>query len=51
LEEAVASGILTLTLLLLFVQQSAAVDLGLTYGSIICIETPTKSLFEALDGI
>jgi hypothetical protein len=51
LEEAVGSSILTLTLLLLFVQQFAAIDLGFTYGSIIRIEIPTKGLFEALDGI
>jgi hypothetical protein len=51
LEEAVASGILKLTLTLLFVQQSTTVDLGLTYDSIIRIKTPAKSLFEALDGI
>jgi hypothetical protein len=51
LEEAVASGILKLTLTLLFVQQSTTVDLGLTYGSIIRIKTSAKSLFEALDGI
>ncbi len=51
MEEAVASGILKLTLPLLFVQQSATVDLGLTYGSIARIKAPTKSLFEALDGV
>ena len=51
LEEAVASGSLTLTLLLFFVQEPAAVNLSLANSRIFDIKTPAKSLSEALDGI